>query len=75
MLSWGVIDRGEGNMKKGLITLLIIAMLACIGMVSCKNEVQAPAEGLVSVGFSNSGSRALSSNLEAFKYCRSCGGR
>ena len=54
-------------MKKSIIALLIIAMLACIGLVSCKNEVQAPAEELVSVSFDNDSSRALSASLEDFK--------
>ena len=54
-------------MKKSIITLLIIAMLACIGLVSCKNEVQAPAEELVSVIFDNDSARALSASLEKFE--------
>ena len=53
-------------MKKSIITLLIIAMLACIGLVSCKNEVQTPAEELVSVSFDNDSGRALSASLEGF---------
>lgn len=54
-------------MKKGIITILIITMLVSIGLVSCKNEVQAPDDYLVSVSFENGSSRMLSSNLEGFE--------
>lgn len=54
-------------MKKSIIILLIVAMLAGIGLVSCKNEIQVPADELVSVSFKNDSSRALSANLEEFK--------
>lgn len=54
-------------MKKSIITLLIIAMLACIGLVSCKNEVQVPAEDLVAVSFENDSSRALSASIQEFR--------
>ena len=53
-------------MKKGIITILIITMLVSIGLVSCKNEVQAPDDYLVSVSFENDSSRALSATLESF---------
>ena len=55
-------------MKRVGLAVLIIC-LALVGLfVSCKNEIEPIQESeiLVSVGFSNSGSRALSSNLEAF---------
>lgn len=54
-------------MKKGLIALLIIAMLACIGLVSCKNEVEVPVvDDLVSISFSKDSSRALTASLQGF---------
>ena len=52
--------------KRILVILLALLVLAGI-MVSCKNEVQAPAEELVSVSFDNDSSRALSASLEDFK--------
>ena len=53
-------------MKKVVLSVLIICLVFAGLFVSCKNEIEVPADELVSVGFSNSGSRALSSNLEAF---------
>lgn len=53
-------------MKKSIIVLLILAVLAGIGLTSCKNDIQAPVDELVSVSFENESSRALSASIQSF---------
>ena len=54
-------------MKKSLIILLVLGVLLTLGLASCKNEVQAPADELVSVSFEQAVSRALTATLQEFK--------
>lgn len=53
-------------MKKSIIVLLVLAILAGIGLTSCKNEVQAPVDELVSISFGYDSSRALTASLQEF---------
>ena len=53
-------------MRKGLTTLLVILLALGAMLVSCKAEIEAPADELVAVSFDERTSRALSATLEEF---------
>lgn len=47
---------------------MAVAVIACLGLISCKNDVQVPAaEELVSVSFVNDNSRALTATIDQFE--------
>lgn len=53
-------------MRKGLTTFLVILLALGAVLVSCKAEIEAPADELVAVSFEERTSRALSATLEEF---------
>lgn len=53
-------------MRKGLTTLLVILLALGAVLVSCKAEIEAPADELVAVSFEESSSRSITATLEGF---------